>query len=127
MRLGAGARMGAGDQAAQVRVAGAGGSEQREVEGLAVAVARRQLAAGDGLQAELVHRVCKGERPTQVVVIGQRDGAIPERRRPRRQLLGLRSSVEKRVGAMGVQLRVHERMFAQNPIASDSKRVLARR
>ena len=64
------------------------------------------LGAGDRAHPEELRRVGELERAVQAVVIRERERLVSELRRPDRELLGLRGSVEERVRAVAVELDV---------------------
>ncbi len=90
------------EQAAEIPVAVARLDEQRDV-GAAV---ERDLRPGDRPHTERLGRVRELERAVDAVVVGERECLVAELRRPRRELLGLRGAVEKRVRRVRVELDV---------------------
>ena len=96
------------EQLREIGVARARLGEQRDVEG-AVLVGDRQLASGDGPQAERLGGVRELERAAEVVVIGQRERPVAELVRTGDQFLRPRGAVEEGVGRVAVELRVGNR------------------
>ena len=90
------------EQPTQVRVPATRLDEQRDVR----AAVERDLRTGDRPDAEGLRRVRELERPVDAVVVGERERLVPELRRPRRELLGLRGTVQERVRRVTVQLDV---------------------
>ena len=96
------------EQLREIGVARARLGEQRDVEG-AVFVGDRQLASGDGPQAERLGGVRELERAAEVVVIGQRERLVAELVRTGDKFLRPRGAVEEGVGRVAVELRVGDR------------------
>ena len=65
-----------------------------------------QLRAGDRAHAEAAAGVRELHRAPDAVVVGERNRRIAVDGRGGRQLLGARSTVEERIGRVGVQLGV---------------------
>jgi hypothetical protein len=89
-----GACVSGGQQPAEVRVASRRFYEQRDVR----VVGQRDLRAGDRPHAERLGRIREFERSVHAVVVGERERLVPELRRPSSELLGMRGSVEERIG-----------------------------
>ena len=113
------ARVRGGEQLREVGVAHARLDQQRDVEGT-VLVVDRQLAAGDGPQAQRLGRVRELERAAEVVVIGQRERPVAELVRTGDQLLRPRRAVEEGVGRVAVELRVGGRQRGPFALAGAS-------
>ena len=112
--------VGGRDDAAEVAPAGGVLDQQRDV----AAVLERHLGAVDGAEAEAGGGHGELHRAAQAVVVGQRERVIAELDRRERQLVGQRRPVEEGEGRVGVELDVHEHMFAY---AEAAALVLARR
>ena len=62
------------------------------------AALERHLGAGDRPHAEGLRRVRELERAVDAVVVGERQRLVAKLRSPDHELLGLRRSVEERIG-----------------------------
>jgi hypothetical protein len=100
--------VGGRDDAAEVAPAGGVLDQQRDVAG----VLERHLRPVDRPQAEPGGGLGELHRARQAVVVGEREGVVAELRRRGRQLVGERCPVEEGEGRVGVELDVHEHMFA---------------
>jgi hypothetical protein len=87
-------RMCGRQEPAEVRVPATRLDQQRDVR----AAVERDLGARDRPDAEGLRRVRELERPVDPVMIGQRQSLVAELRCAGRQLLGQRSTIEKRLG-----------------------------
>ena len=111
-------RVRVGDEAAEVGPALLGLDQQREM----APVVEVELGAVDGAEvaAEGASGLRELHRPRDGVVVGQREGGVPELQRRGDELIGKRGAVEVREGRVGVELGVgggHERMFACGAVA----------
>ncbi len=88
------ARVGCGQQAAEVRVAGRRLHQQRHVR----AIGQRDLRPRDGPDAECLRCVRELERAVKPVMVGQRERLVAELGRPGRELFGQRGAVQERIG-----------------------------
>ena len=70
------------------------------------AAVERELRARDRPHAERLRRVSELERAVDAVVVGECERLVPELRGARRELLGMRRSVEEAVRRMTVELDV---------------------
>ncbi len=93
-RLGPSVRMCCGQESAEIRVSPRRLDEQRDVR----TIGERHLRAGDRPHAERLRRVRELERAVDAVVVGERERLVAELRRPRGELLRVRSAVEERIG-----------------------------
>jgi hypothetical protein len=82
--------------------------QQRDV----AAVLERHLRPVDRLQPEAGGGLRELHRAAQAVVVGERERLVPQLHGRPHQLVGERSPVEEGEGGVGMELNVHERMFA---------------
>jgi hypothetical protein len=105
VRRRAGVRVGQGDQAAQVGVAGGVGRQQGQVG----AVAEGELGPRDRADAGRPRRVGECQRAAEPVVVGEGQGRVAELGRALGHLLGRRRPVEEAEGRVRMELDVGDR------------------